>query len=81
LGVRSGKPVLKGGNVKRKIQYRCSEEATASLPGVSAILVALIAGFLVFGCGKEQKALPQAPIVEVVEVIQKDVPVYGSGYT
>ena len=63
--------------MKRKIQYPCSEEATASLPGVSAILVALIAGFLVFGCGKEQKALPQAPIVEVVEVIQKDVPVYG----
>ena len=37
----------------------------------------LLAGSLLFGCGKEQKAQPQAPIVEVVEVIQKDVPVYG----
>jgi len=37
----------------------------------------LIAGLLLFGCGKEQKAQPQAPIVEVVEVIQKDVPVYA----
>ena len=48
-----------------------------SLPGISAILVVLIAGILLFGCGKEQKAPPQAPIVEVVEVTQKDVPVYG----
>jgi len=48
-----------------------------SLPGICAILVVLIAGFLVFGCGKEQKVPPQTPIVEVVEVIQKDVPVYG----
>jgi len=37
----------------------------------------LLAGLLLFGCGKEEKAQPQAPIVEVVEVIQKDVPVYG----
>jgi len=37
----------------------------------------LLAGFLLFGCGKEQKAPPQVPIVEVVEVTQKDVPVYG----
>jgi membrane fusion protein (multidrug efflux system) len=37
----------------------------------------LLAGVLLFGCGKEQKAPPQALIVEVVEVTQKDVPVYG----
>jgi membrane fusion protein (multidrug efflux system) len=37
----------------------------------------LIAGLLLSGCGKEEKVQPQAPIVEVVEVIQKDVPVYG----
>jgi membrane fusion protein (multidrug efflux system) len=37
----------------------------------------LLAGVLLFGCGKEEKAQPQAPIVEVVEVIQKDVPVTG----
>ncbi len=42
-----------------------------------SLLPVLIAGLLLFGCGKEQKATPQAPIVEVVEVVQKDVPVYG----
>ena len=48
-----------------------------SLVGISAILVVLLAGLLLFGCGKEEKVQPQAPIVEVVEVIQKDVPVTG----
>ena len=45
--------------------------------GISSLLSVLIAGLLFSGCGKEQKAQPQAPIVEVVEVTQKDVPVYG----
>jgi len=48
-----------------------------SLPGICSVLPVLLAGFLLFGCGKEQKAPPQVPIVEVVEVTQKDVPVYG----
>jgi membrane fusion protein (multidrug efflux system) len=48
-----------------------------SLSGICSLLPVLLAGFLLFGCGKEQKAPPQAPIVEVVEVTQKDVPVYG----
>jgi len=48
-----------------------------SLLGICSLLPVLIAGLLLFGCGKEQKAPPQAPVVEVVEVIQKDVPVYG----
>jgi membrane fusion protein (multidrug efflux system) len=48
-----------------------------SLPGICLLLPALIAGLLLLGCGKEQKTPPQAPIVEVVEVIEKDVPVYG----
>jgi membrane fusion protein (multidrug efflux system) len=63
--------------MKRKIKYPCSEEATVSLLGVCSLLPVLIAGLLLFGCGKEEKAQPQAPIVEVVEVTQKDVPVYG----
>ena len=29
------------------------------------------------GCAKEEKAAPQAPEVEVVDVVQKDVPVYS----
>jgi membrane fusion protein, multidrug efflux system len=63
--------------VKRKIKYPCSEETTVFLPGICSILPVLIVGLLLFGCKKEQKAPPQAPIVEVVEVTQKDVPVYG----
>ncbi len=48
-----------------------------SLSGICSLLPVLLAGLLLFGCGKEQKVQPQAPIVEVVEVTQKDVPVYG----
>jgi membrane fusion protein (multidrug efflux system) len=36
-----------------------------------------LAGLLPFGCGKEQKVQPQPPIVEIVEVTQKDVPIYS----
>jgi membrane fusion protein, multidrug efflux system len=77
LGVRPSKPVLKGGNVKRKERYLYFEGLGVSLVGICSLLFALVAGLLLFGCGKEEKAQPQAPIVEVVEVIQKDVPVYG----
>ena len=69
--------ISKGGNVKRNIKYPCSEGMAVSLSGICSLLPLLLAGFLLFGCGKEQKAPPQAPIVEVVEVTQKDVPVYG----
>jgi membrane fusion protein (multidrug efflux system) len=48
-----------------------------SLVGICSLLPVLLAGLLLSGCGKEEKAQPQAPIVEVVEVMQKDVPVYG----
>jgi membrane fusion protein (multidrug efflux system) len=77
LGVRPSKPVLKGGNVKRKKRYLYFEGLGGSLVGICSLLPALLAGLLLFGCGKEEKVQPQAPIVEVVEVIQKDVPVYG----
>ena len=48
-----------------------------SLVGICSLLPVLLAGVLLFGCGKEEKVQPQAPIVEVVEVNQKDVPVTG----
>jgi membrane fusion protein (multidrug efflux system) len=63
--------------VKRKIQYPYSEETVVSFPGICSLLSVLLAGLLLLGCEKEQKVQPQAPIVEVVEVIQKDVPVYA----
>jgi len=47
------------------------------LPGICSLPLVFFAGLLFFGCGKEQKAPPQAPIVEVAEVLQKDVPVYA----
>jgi membrane fusion protein (multidrug efflux system) len=68
---------LKGGNVKRKKRYLYFEGLGVSLVGICSLLPALLAGLLLSGCGKEEKVQPQAPIVEVVEVIQKDVPVSG----
>ena len=63
--------------MKRKIRYPYSEELVVSLPGICSLLPLLLVGLMLFGCGKEQKAQPQAPIVEVFEVTQKDVPAYA----
>jgi membrane fusion protein (multidrug efflux system) len=46
-------------------------------PGVCSLLPLFLAGLLLFGCEKEQQAPPQAPVVEVVEVVQKDVPIHA----
>jgi membrane fusion protein (multidrug efflux system) len=35
-----------------------------------------LAAFLISGCGKE-KAAPKAPVVEVADVVQKDVPIFA----
>jgi membrane fusion protein, multidrug efflux system len=35
-----------------------------------------LAAFLISGCGKE-KAAPQVPVVEVADVVQKDVPIFA----
>jgi membrane fusion protein, multidrug efflux system len=42
-----------------------------------AVIMIGLAATLLAGCGKEKKAEPQAPVVEVVQVTQKDVPVYA----
>ena len=57
----------KGGNVKRKSVF---------------ILMVLVSAFGLAGCTEEKKAAapPPPPEVEVAEVIQKDVPVYRSGW-
>jgi membrane fusion protein (multidrug efflux system) len=44
---------------------------------ICLLLPAFVSGLLLFGCGKEEKVQPQPSIVEVAEVIQKDVPVYS----
>jgi len=49
----------------------CTHALWVSIFSIAVVLCTLLAG-----CKKEQPK-PQAPIVEVVEVIKKDVPVYG----
>jgi membrane fusion protein, multidrug efflux system len=44
---------------------------------VLAVICISITALLLAGCGKEEKVAPQPPIVEVVEVVKKDVPVYS----
>ncbi len=63
--------------MKRKTRPPYSDKLTVSLPGICLLLPLLLGGLLLFGCGKQEKVQPQAPIVEVAEVIQKDVPVYS----
>ena len=46
-------------------------------PKMSTLLLVFLTGLLLFGCGKEEKVQPPAPIVEVTEVAQKDVPMYA----
>jgi membrane fusion protein (multidrug efflux system) len=43
------------------------------------LVIAIILATVLFisGCEKEQKAAPPSPVVEVVEVMQKDVPVFA----
>jgi len=62
---------LRGGNVKRQTRSLCGGL------GLCSLLFALALAFVLLGCGKEQKVEPQAPIVEVAEVAQKDVPVFA----
>ena len=44
---------------------------------LSAFICTCVAVLLLPGCGGEKKAAPQAPVVEIVEVARKDVPVYA----
>jgi len=63
--------------MKRKKRYLVAGVTGVSLLRISWLLPLLLLIIVFLGCGKEQKPQPQAPIVEVVEVIKKDVPVYG----
>jgi membrane fusion protein, multidrug efflux system len=44
---------------------------------VPAVICISLVALLLAGCGKEEKVAPPPPIVEVVEVVKKDVPVYA----
>jgi len=63
--------------MKIRIQYSYSQKIDMSFRKICSLLPVFLAGLLLFGCGKEEKVQPQPPIVEVVEVTQKDVPVFS----
>ena len=63
--------------MKIRIQYPYSQKIDMSFRKICSLLPVFLAGLLLFGCGKEEKVQPQPPIVEVVEVTQKDVPVFS----
>ncbi len=63
--------------MKRKTRHLYPEKSGGSLPGFFSFLLVLFMLFSLSGCGKEEKVQPQAPVVEVAEVTQKDVPVFA----
>ena len=63
--------------MKRKQGSRSSHEWAVSYPAACLLLLVSVIAFVLSGCGKEEKVAPQPPIVEVVEVVKKDVPVYA----
>jgi len=63
--------------VKRQTRSPYGRVETVSLRGLCSLLLVLPLAFVLLGCEKEQKVEPQAPIVEVAEVAQKDVPVFA----
>ena len=67
--------ISKGGNVKRKMRYLYAEGYSRVPSGNLFTSPCSFPGLPLSGCGKEEKVQPQAPIVEVAEVTQKDVPV------
>ena len=67
------------GNVKMNMYHRSSKIrflSSAFSAGTCFIAAILLLIFVLPGCGKGQKEGQQAPVVEVVNVIQKDVPIY-----
>jgi len=79
MSLLEGRPIAmnqKGGSVKRNPSNRTSPKRAASFTDICLFVIPLLALTLA-GCGKEEKAAPQPPIVEVVEVVKKDVPVYA----
>ncbi len=63
--------------MKKKKRYLYAGGTAVFLPGICSLLPVLLLGLAFSGCKKEEKVQPQAPIVEVVEVAQKDVPIYS----
>lgn len=62
--------------MKKNIYNRSSKKSTISSVGTYFVAIVLVMIFVLPGCGKGDKEVLQAPDVEVVNVIRKDVPIY-----
>ena len=63
--------------MKRKKIMKLAGETRLIKTWTLAVMVFGVMLLLVAGCKKEQKAAPPPPEVEVVTVVQKDVPIYS----
>jgi membrane fusion protein (multidrug efflux system) len=64
--------------MKRHREDLLFQKRAAFLPGICFLLLSPLLFLSLSGCGKEEKVVAaQPPVVEVAEVIQKDVPVYS----
>jgi membrane fusion protein, multidrug efflux system len=62
--------------MKDRVDFR-SEMGKGFSRFVPAVLLLVLAAALISGCSKGEKPAPPAPDVEVVQVMQKDVPIYS----
>ncbi|HWT77445.1 MAG TPA: biotin/lipoyl-binding protein, partial [Candidatus Methylomirabilis sp.] len=64
--------------MKRNREDLFLQGLTACLPGICFLLLFLLLFLALSGCDKQEKAAaPPPPVVEVVDVAQKDVPIYS----
>ena len=59
------------------VQKKLLADPLGQLLQICGMLAVSLPVIFASGCAKEEKAAPQAPEVEVVDVVQKDVPVYS----
>jgi membrane fusion protein (multidrug efflux system) len=59
------------------VQKKLLADPLVQLLQICGMLAVSLLVIFASGCAKEEKAAPQAPEVEVVDVVQKDVPVYS----
>ena len=59
------------------VQKKLLVDPLGQLLHICGMLAVSLLVIFAAGCAKEEKAAPQAPEVEVVDVVQKDVPIYA----
>ncbi len=63
--------------MERSTEYQPSPAKALFIPGVLILIIACVSIFSLPGCGKKGHEGAEAPGVEVVNVLRKDVPVYA----